>query len=339
MKIGIKQISEISGYSIATVSNVLNKKKGVSSQTADAILQIARENGYLTENIVKSIKLVIYKKHGLVVSDTPFFGALIEGVEGECRAQGYPLEICNLNSSSRSFDEILKELLNDHTTAILLLATELEEEDLKLFDSTATPIMLLDNWFASMKYNATLINNIDSAFRAVSYLVEKGHRTIGYLKSSKRINNFSYRNVGYNQALLNAGLSADPRYAVPLTPTMEGAYTDMDAYLRGKPELPTAYFADNDIIAFGVIKALKQHGHSVPDDVSIVGFDDMPFCEISSPALTTIRVFKREMGALAVKNLLDLIRLQSPVPTKIEVSTEFIERDSVKYIAACSEND
>lgn len=334
MKVGIKKISELSGFSLATVSNVLNHKKGVNQKTADLILKIADEIGYLRENCIKTIKLVIYKKHGMVVSDTPFFSALIEGVEGECRSRGLSLEICSLDCHSKDFEIVLKGLLRDYTTAILLLATELDEQDMLPFTTAISPVMVLDNWFTSMKYNSVLINNFDSVYGAVNYLINCGHRKIGYLKSAVSINNFVYRAEGYLSAMRHAQLEPDKKHRVLLTPTMDGAYQDMCTYLDKNNDLPTAFFADNDIIAFGAMKALKQHGARIPDDISIIGFDDMPFCEISSPSLTTIRVFKQEMGALAVQNLAASIQQENPIRIKAEVSTEFIVRGSVKKLVS-----
>ena len=113
---------------------------------------------------------------------------------------------------------------------------------------------------------------------------------------------------------------------------MDGAYHDMLAYLKTSPKLPTAYFADNDIIAFGAMKALQESGVRIPEDVSIVGFDDMPFCSVTSPTLTTIRVFKQEMGCMAVRRLLEKMKSKSKVCSKIQICTEFVERESVRKL-------
>ena len=125
MKVGIKTISELSGFSIATVSNVLNNKGSISRDTKEKVLQIAHEVGYIGKEKISSIKLVIYKKHGQVVGDTPFFSSLIEGIESACRMYGFQVEICNIYKSSESDDELLYQILHDQSTAILLLATEL----------------------------------------------------------------------------------------------------------------------------------------------------------------------------------------------------------------------
>ena len=104
----------------------------------------------------------------------------------------------------------------------------------------------------------------------------------------------------------------------------------MKAYLETGPQLPTAYFADNDMVALGAIRALQEKGYQVPEDISVVGFDDLPFCEIANPPLTTLRVPKQEMGRVAVKRILEVINGTDKIKTKTQVCTIFVERDSVR---------
>lgn len=332
MKTSIREISKITGFSPATVSNALSGKRGVNKDTAEKILATAKERGYINETKITSIKFVIYKKTGEIISDTPFFSSLIEGVEMESRASGYKTVICNLDKSSDEFNQLLEQILNDPTSGILLLATELSEEDVKVFEKAVSPVIVVDSWYGKLKFDSVLINSTDSVHNAVEYLISKGHRDIGYLRSEFRIKNFSYRSQGYKRALIQKRIPINEYYQVTLRPTMDGAYRDMDKYLSSKPKLPTAFVADNDIIALAAIKALKQYGYRIPKDISVIGFDDLPFCGISSPSLTTIRVFKQEMGRMAVKQLINKIQNGSSIHTKIEICTAFIERDSVKEV-------
>ena len=128
-----------------------------------------------------------------------------------------------------------------------------------------------------------------------------------------------------------AGLPIKDEYILTLGTTLNGAYEDMLKYLDKMQRVPTAFYADNDMIALGAMKALQEKGHRIPEDVSIVGFDDLPFSEISSPPLTTLRVPKREMGQLAVKRIIDIVR-GDRIKTKSQVCTAFIERKSVKRL-------
>lgn len=334
MKVNIKMLSEITGFSPATISNALNGKRGVSKETAEKIFAVAREHGYMSESKIKNIKLVIYKNSGIVVSDTPFFSALIEGIEMEGRSAGYETTVFNLHKNDPEFDTLLSQLLNDQNTAIVLLATEMTEEEILPFQHAVAPIVIVDNWFESLTLDSVLMSNTDSVCTAVEYLIEMGHKKIGYLKSSIRIKNFLYREQGYERAVKSAGLPLEPKYTFMVTPTMDGAYEDMKAHLQHVPQLPTAFFADNDIVALGAMKALKEFGYKIPRDVSIIGLDDMPFCTISSPALTTIRVRKQEMGQTAVRRLLELIKYENNAKLKIQVCNEFVVRESVRDLRA-----
>lgn len=329
MKAGIKQISDITGYSPATVSNALNNKKGVNPKTSDEIFRVAREIGYIDNSMISKIKLVIYKKNGLIIDDTPFFGFLISGIEQECREFGYELVIGNLDSSNPDYAEKAKQMINEPGAAIILLGTELSPEDLSLYKNSECPLLLLDYWSFDMDFNGVMINNADSARKAVNYLVANGHKTIGYLKGKFRILGFEQRQSGYHSALRENELPIRSEYVIELSTTMNDAYKDMLVYLDNKPTLPTAFFADNDMIALGAMKALQDRDYRIPEDVSIIGFDDLPFCEISSPRLTSLRVPKQEMGRLAVRKLIDMVKREDDILAKIQVCTEFVERDSV----------
>lgn len=332
MKISINEISKLSGFSPATVSNALNNKKGVCRETAEKIIKIAQDNGYFTKPKIAGIKFVIYKNNGLVVSNSPFFASLIAGVVSESKKYGYDTAIFNLDKSSPEFEQNLNQLMTDGKSAILLLATEMTEEEIQVFNNIPAPVVILDGWFEKSVFNSVLINNTDSANSAVQFLIENGHRKIGYLGGNERIRNFIDRKRGFDHALIQNGLKINPSYDFYLMPSMDGAYNDMNLLLEKKPELPTAFFADNDIIALGAMKALKDHGYSIPNDISIIGFDDVEFSSISTPALTTIRVFKQEMGQIAVRRLIELINTDTKVKSKIQICNEFVVRDSVKRL-------
>lgn len=331
MKPSIKHLSEITGFSAATVSNALNNKKGVNKKTVEIIQNAARESGY---NKVKmsNIKFVIYKKLGHIFSDNPFFEPLIQGVVTAGNAEGYETIVTNLVESDPDFKRQRDQILNDSSSGILLLATELSEEDVKAFKNAVAPLVVVDGWFNNLCFNTVLMNNSDSVIHLVNYLVENNHEQIGYLQSKFLIQNFSDRRNGYKSAMYRNNLEVRQEFLVDLFPTMDGAFEDMDLYLSGNPKLPTAFVADNDIIALGAMKAMRKHGIKIPDEVSIVGFDDLPFCTVSSPALTTVKVYQYEIGRVAVRNLIDTSKNGGLIQSKIEICTKFIERDTVKKL-------
>lgn len=330
MKPNIRMISKISGYSPATVSNALNRKKGVNKETAEEIFKIANEIGYSNEAKISRIRFVIYKRNGSIIDNSPFFSNLLEGVERECREFGYELIICNLDKRSDFYEQRLNEILTDKTTGVIMLGTEALDEDFECFRNAKCPLVILDSWSTSMNFNGIMINNSDSAKNAVEYLIRNGHKEIGYLKGRFRIKAFNARSTGYSRALYKHGIAIKDHYIIPLSTTMDGAYKDMLGYLNTRPKLPTAFFADNDMIALGAMKAFIEKGYRIPEDISLIGFDDLSSSEISTPRLTTIRVFKQEMGQLAVRRLHDVIKDANGIKSKIQICTEFVERDSVK---------
>ena len=332
MKVNIRKISEITGFSPATVSNALNYKKGVNAETAAKILSVAKELGYNEESKISRIKFVMFKKYGNVVEDTPFFPLMIAGVEEECRILGLEMVLINLDRRQNNFDEVFTGICEDKTSAVILLGTELEDEDIDLVRRLPHPFVLIDYWNEDMSFDAVLINNEDSARIATEYLMQKGHKKIGYLKGNFRIKPFRSRYIGYKRAMDRAGIAINEDYIVELTPTIDQAYLDMKAYLtrKPKPKIPTAFFADNDIIALGAMKAMWECGIRIPEDVSIVGFDDLTFSSISNPPLTTLRVPKQDMGRVAVRRLRDMMKDTAGLHLKTQVCTEFIERQSVR---------
>ena len=330
MKVSIKDISKKTGFSPATISNALNHKRGVSEETAAEVFRVAREMGYISESKVRRIKLVIFKRNGLIIDDTPFFSLMIDGIEKECRSAGMEMVLCYLNMQDENYEEQVEWIIHDNSTAVILLGTELMEEDVELYKSATCPFLMLDYWAWDMSFNGVLINNADSARMAVEYLIKKGHRKIGYLKGKFRIKAFRSREVGYRTAMKKGNCQMNADYIVELSTTMNGAYKDMKQYLEKEREMPTAFFADNDMIALGAMKALQEMGYKIPQDISIIGFDDLPFSEISNPPLTTLRVPKQEMGRLAVKKLLEVMEENVKIKTKIQVCTMFVERESVR---------
>lgn len=334
MKINIRKISDITGFSPATVSNALNHKRGVNAETAAKIIQVAKEMGYTEESRISRVKFVMFKKYGNVVEDTPFFPLMIAGVEEECRNCGMEMTIVNLDRRQADFDELFAGICNDRTSAIILLGTELEDEDIDLIRALPFPYVVIDYWKEDMTFDSVLINNADSARMATEYLLSKGHRKIGYIAGNFRIKPFRSRFAGFKTALEKAGIGVDENLIVKVTPSMDQAYLDMKDYLEktSREQLPTAFFADNDIIALGVMKAIWENGLRIPDDISMVAFDDLTFSSICNPPLTTLRVPKQDMGRVAVRRIRDMIRDGEGLHLKTQVCTDFVERESVREL-------
>ena len=332
MKVSIRDISKLTGFSPATVSNALNYKKGVNKETAAEVFRVAREVGYINENSITKIKLVMFRKNGLILDDTPFFPAMIAGFEKECRNAGYEMVLCNVDQRSDDYEKQVRALLHEPGSAVVVLGTEMQDADMDLYRNAPCPLVLMDCWNENMEFNAVLINNEDAARSATEYLISKGHRKIGYIRSNFRIKGFRSRYYGYQIALRKARLEMNEKFIFSVSPNLNGAYRDMLAHLNTRKELPTAFFADNDLMALGAMRALQERGYRIPEDISIIGFDDLPFAEFSNPRLTTVKVPNAEMGQLAVRRIVDIIEKRDSICVRTEVCTKFVIRETVKEV-------
>jgi len=186
-------------------------------------------------------------------------------------------------------------------------------------------------------HDTVLINNEQGTFNAVTHLYELGHRHIGLISTEDDragCNNFRMRTEAFKKSICYYNLEYADHSRCNVVSTLEGSYQGMKEYLALGNDLPTAFFAENDILAVGAIRALKEAGYRVPDDVSIIGFDDMSFCDISEPPLTTIAVPKEQYGSLAASLLIDKINNTSIGTVKIEIGTYLVERKSTAAIVS-----
>lgn len=332
MKVSVRKISEVTGFSPATVSNALNRKKGVNKETAEKIFEAAEKLGYHSGEKITKIKFVIFRRNGLIIDESAFHPAVIEGVEKQAKEMGYETVFTYVDINDPESRTQIKGITEDTSAAVVLLGTEMLEEDFKLFADAKCHIILLDGWSDIFFFDAVLISNTDAACRAMEYLVEKGHRRIGYIGGDFRIQAFKYREIGYRRVMEKYRLPVEDGYQVLVGTKIETAYEKMKEYLEHNKELPTAFFSDNDIIAIGAMRALQEKGYRIPEDVSVVGFDDLNFGLVSNPPLTTVHVYKREMGEIAVRELAEAMQNKNKMKCKIQVCTEFIERGSVRDV-------
>ena len=335
MSISAKELAIKLNVSPATISMVLNHKPGISEETRDRVLSAAKKYGYDLSKYsyslakTKNICFIIYKKDGQVVTDTPFFSALTEGISNTCQTNNLSLSILYIYGN-QPVDPQMKELYEKEYHGILLLATEMNQEDFLPFRNLPCPLVALDCYYEEINFDTVLINNVQGSYVATSYLIRKGFRRIGYLKSSLPIANFEERADGYFKALRSYNIKKNMDYVLGLSPSMETAYLDMKSLLANDIPLAEAYFADNDLIAAGAMRALSEAGIRIPGDVSIIGFDDIPICNFLSPTLSTMRVEKQNFGMMAVNQLLNRIQNPSGSLVKLALSTELVARESVR---------
>lgn len=332
MGVSIRDIARETGFSPATVSNALNHKHGVRRETSKAILSAAQRLRYNLPSRLTRIQFVIVRKSGLVLDESDFHPAVINGVEREARKNGLGTGYVTIDLSDPDSSLQMRRLCQDVGSGIVLLGTEMDEEDYRPLHSPSVPLVIVDGWCYHDFIESIVISNESSSYRAVRYLISHGHERIGYLKGDPVIRNFPLRERGCRHALAEVGLSFDDRYRVTVGTTLSLAYRDSKRWLDTNPELPTAFFAENDVMACGMMRALLERGIRVPEDVSLVGFDDLPIATVMLPALTTIHVPKHDMGIMAVQKLMAQVKSPQRFVCTTHISTSFVERDSVRTL-------
>lgn len=340
MKVNLKTIAEMADVSVSAVSLALNGKPGVGELTRQKILKIEKQlrkktnEEYLathkTEGTFIFLKIV---KHGNILNRDHdiFIADYIEGIENETSKMGYNLQIATFNKELSKKN--IKDFDNYPVDGFILLGTELSLEDVKLLNTINKPKVFVDTYFDFIEASFVDMSSLDEVYNAVKYLYDMGHRDIGYVRSKNHTQNFVRRDIGFEKVIEYLGLEHKEENIFSVTSTYNGSYEDMKEYLESGAKLPSALFIINDLIASGCVKAMKEFGIKIPEQVSIVAFDNLPSSAIMDPGLTTINVRKRWIGRKATDLLIEKINNEevSP-PTKILVSGELVIRESVRKV-------
>lgn len=344
MKVTIKDIAKRANVSVSAVSFALNDKSGVSPKTKQLILEIAAEMGYVhtpaksvrfnkNNAVVKVLKIV---RHGHTINENHnfFIDSYIEGITETALERGVTIEVGTYNCDVPI--ETIAEAMNQYqpTLGYLVVATELSPTDVEILLATDNKIVFLDTFYDYINAHFVTMNNTDSVYKALSHLKEYGHKEIGFIKSSVVTNNFALRERAFYQVMRDLDLSINEEYIVDVDSTYEGSYEDMRAHLKENKALPTAFFVTNDIMAMGCMKALLEAGYKIPQEISIVGFDDLPMAKMSNPSVTTIEVNNRKIAKYALNILLSLVENGHPhCPIKAIVDGSLVIRFSVEKLS------
>lgn len=330
----LREIAAAAGVSLASVSLVLNGKPGIGPEKRKKITQLLRENGYQVRTPAgrpgasfQNILFLKYSSHSYLVNGNPgFVTQIIDAVDQECRKHGYDLLITAFND----FGAIhLEELLEKPATlGVILLGTEIQNADMAAFSGCEKPIVVVDNGLPQLPFNIVTMHNEEAVFSAVKHLLDLGHRHVGFLANSIPANNDLERLAAFKGALAAYGRPFEEGLVYPIFPTMDGARESVSRLLAQGVRLPSALMANNDSIAIGALRAFRDHGLHVPQDLSIVGFDGLPFAALSEPPLTTVSVSCGEIGRWAVHILHEQIQGRSTAPCKARVCTRLTLRES-----------
>ncbi|UCE06919.1 MAG: LacI family DNA-binding transcriptional regulator [bacterium] len=329
--ITIKDIARLADVSVSTVSKALNDRPDVGAVTKKKILEIVQQYHFSPNAFGKGLKSQTSENIGVIfcremqpLSGNPFFSRVLEGIEAELAINNYNL-VLQLIPESRQ--DTLPKMVRQRQVDGLILVGIFQEYFIQNILSNNILVVLVDPKIRINECSQVLIDNEHGAFTATQYLIQKGHRRIGFISDDVERLSFKQRFDGFKKALKYNEIPFDKNLI--MTGGSEKGYEHVKRLLKLENR-PTAIFTTNDINAIHGYKAIQEQNLKIPDDVSIVGFDDIDLAKHSTPSLTTIRVYKEELGSIGVRTLLQMINGENKTPVTTIVPTRLIERESVK---------
>ncbi|TQR21646.1 LacI family DNA-binding transcriptional regulator [Psychrobacillus vulpis] len=334
-KLTIKDIAREAGVSITTVSRVLNKKEeGMSQETREKVLRVMEELNYQPNKLARGLVTKRSNMLGLIVPNisNPFFPELCRGAEDEANKRQYSLIICNSDDQTQKEENYLRLLKEQQVDGILLSSKDrLSKTSKNQLQSGKIPYVLFDRGEEGNNYSGVFLDNEKGGYLAGKHLTDLGHTKIACMTGPQDIRNSQQRLLGFQQALMENSVNLLGSFILDGDFQMDTAYRVAKDFLQNNNV--TAIFACNDLMACGIYRAAHEIGIQIPEQLSIIGFDDIPLVTALIPKLTTIRQGTYEMGRKAIELLINKIENNSSEevvfePTLIvRESTEQIRRD------------
>ncbi len=335
----LKDIARRAGVSISAVSIALNGKRGLGIATRERILQIAHELDYHScaarkehfRGVIRFLKIAL---HGNTVNEAHslFISGYIDGMIEQAGKGNFSLEVVAYEGISVP-EVVEKQRYTKPVAGLIILGTEFEQGDFIALKYLNVPFVIIDNINDFLPYDFVNMNNRSAVYKVLNCFQRTGLTDIGLITSDAHTPNFAQRTAAFHELVGQVGLRFDPRHTLSVNSTFEAAYQAMKRHLTAGNSLAQGYFCVNDIIACGCIKALKEHGLRVPEDISMIGFDDLPISAVMDPPLTTIQVFNKKIGAAALDLLQHRLETgRSQFHTNILICGALVKRQSVREI-------
>ena len=312
-RVTMADVAREASVSLMTVSRVVNDKGDVSPATRQRVQAVIERLGYRPSGIARG--LVTRRTHtlGLVMLDVanPFFSDVARGAEHVAYAEGYNVFLCNTDEDPERELAVLQSLEEKRVDGVVLCSSRLNDRELRAAMARHPAIVLVNRCLeptnGENKVGVVMLDDEAGGRMATQHLLDSGHRAVGFLAGPPASRSGRQRAKGYHAAMAAAGLPNNPVWVRHCSPVVEGGQEAARELLTSHPEL-TALFCYNDLVAVGALQACADLGRAVPDDLAVVGFDDIPLAALVTPPLTTCHVSRYELGDQAMRLLLDQIR-------------------------------
>ena len=329
-----KQIAEAAGVSVGTVSHVLNGSATVSEKLRKRVEEVIRRLDYQPSQLARGLRGRTTVLLGVIIPDitNPYFPNLVRGVEDIAYKEGFRLVLCNADNNSAKELNYFNDLRSFNPAGILVIPSERSQIGRSAAHKDVQ-IIFVDRCPSWWKGDSVIANNEDGGYQVGRYLAKMGHTSLAAISGPSHIETARDRIMGFRRGLAEAGIRLPARCVQEAQFNTEGGFAAAQQLLSLNPR-PTAIFASSDMLAIGALEAVRVRKLRCPDDVSIVGFDDLDFTRLSEPALTTIFQPGYHIGSLACELLLDRVRGASHPPEQKILTTELRIRNSVRALAS-----
>ena len=327
----IREVAEKAGVSPTTVSHVINNTRYVSGNVRSRVIDAMRELNYRPNGLARSLRRGETLTLGLILPDSanPFFAEIGRAIESSAFACGYSVILCNTENDikkERLYTEVLE---NKQVDGMIFVASGENREAISEIANNGLPVVVVDRDMGSLELDTVITDNYHGGLIATQHLLSLGHRIIALITGPSNITPSADRVTGYRAALQQSNLPVDENLIVRGNFHPPSGYEGALRLFQCIPR-PTAVYACNDMMAIGVIRAASQLGLGIPEDVSIVGFDDIELTSYTTPPLTTISQPKQEIGQLAVSLVLERIQNPSLPPRRSVLSPRLVIRESTQ---------
>jgi len=325
----LKMVAEKAGVSVNTASRAINNKPDINEKTKKRILEIAQELGYIRNSAAVALRTKKTRTIGVVIADNrnPFYAEVLNGMEIAAREKNYHIILANTQRDYKKEEEAINLLLAKRVDGLLITPVQDRDDDIKKLIEANIPFVVVGRDFKNIEVDAVYNDEVKGGFLATDYLIKKGHKKIAL------VNGFLYKSParsrleGYKKALNKYRIPLDDLLISAGDINMENGYERTRQMMEKNLDF-TAIFAYNDMMAFGVMQAIKEKGLKMPQDIALVGYDDISFSSLISPTLTTIKLKKQELGVESVKLLFSRINGERKKIKKVMLDVELIIRET-----------
>jgi LacI family transcriptional regulator len=328
----IRDVAALAGVSPATVSRAINGSPSVEAGLAERVRAAAMSLDYRPNAAARNLRRSSTTLWAAIVSDVenPFFTSLVRGIEDVAQEAGFSVVLCNSDEDPAKEAAYISAVRSEQMAGVLISPSG-NSAGLDALTQAGIPTVCIDRVVPGQTTDAVLVDNEEGAFQAVHHLASSGYRRIACVTGPRRVSTADQRLAGYRRALKVAGLPSDRALVRHADFREAGGLAAMASLLEAE-EAPDAVFATNNLMAVGVLECLAERGMRTPDDVALVGFDEIPWARLVRPSISTVTQPTYELGRVGAQLLLQRITTPGRPPVTVTLRTELQVRDSSRGV-------